>query len=437
MKIREKLNSKVLKNIGWLLGGQLARKVISAVLTFLIARYLGPSNYGIISYISSYTAFFASLCDLGINGIIVKEYVQEPTEQGKNIFTALVLKLTSSTIACLFFVIFMFVSHPNEPEYYIIAALLSLSSIFNAFDVISYWYQSKLQSKKEAIVSIIAYLLVAVYKIVILKMGLGVEWFAFANSLDYIAVAILLVVFYFKDGGQKWEFSFKTAKNLLRQSYHLILSGVLVAIFAQIDKIMIGNMMSNTDVGYYSTAVTLAGVISFLPTAVINSVRPVIMEKKKVDEKNYVKKVKQLFSAIIWMSILYSLFMTIFARPAVSILYGEEFIGSVGALRVIVWYCAFSYLGGAKNVWLVAEGKQKYEKWFTLIGAILNILLNSILIPCCGIVGAAIASLVTQAITNFVAPLMFKETRACGKYMIEAFVLKGIINKELADNFKK
>ena len=431
MKILSKIHySKIAKNASWLIIGKIIQRLITLVTTFLTARYLGPNNYGIIGYISSYTAFFSSLCDLGINGIIVKEYVKRPEKQGKNTFTALILKLASSTITCTIFVIFMFSMHPNEPEYYIIAILLSLSSIFNSFNVISYWYQSRLESKKEAFISTFAYIIVALYTIIILMLHLSVEWFALANSLNTIIAGILLVIFYFKDKGQKWKFSFREAKNLLKQSYHLILSGILVSIFAQTDKIMIGNFMTQSDVGYYAVAVTLSGAISFLPSAIIDSLRPVIMDKKNKNEQEFVARTKQLYAIIIWISIAYSVFITIFADFIVSIIYGQDYLPAIPALKIAVWYCSFSYLGSAKNVWLIAQNKQKYEKWFTLIGAGLNIVLNFLLIPKIGISGAAIATLITQAVANFLAPFIFKDTRDSSKYMLEALNIHKLLRKK-------
>ena len=426
MEIRKKITSKVGRNITWLVVGQVVRNLISFALAFFSARVFGPTNYGIIGYVSSYIAFFSSLCDLGINGIIVKEYVQKAHKQGEVMFTALTMKLVASFLSCMIFSIFMFIAKPAETVYGVVAILLSISVIFNSFDVIAYWYQSRLESKKEAIISSVAYIVVAIYKVFVLVLGLSIEWFAFATSLDFVAVALLLTIFYFRDGGQKWNFSLKTAKDLLGQSYHLILAGVLVAIFAQTDKIMIGMMMNMTEVGYYSTAVTIAGLASFIPLAIINSLRPVIMEKKKTDQGVYVHRIKQLYMIIIYFSLVYSIFVAIFAEIIVRVVYGDEFLGAVGALRIVVWYTTFSYLGGAKNVWLVAEGKQSYEKWFTLIGAALNVGLNFLFIPICGIIGAAVASLITQIVTNFIAPLLFKATRDSSIYMVHAFLLRDV-----------
>lgn len=422
------LKTKVFSNISWLVGGKVIQMLISLVVSVITARYLGPNNYGIIGYVTSYTAFFSALCNLGINGIIVKEYINNKEREGEYTCTAIILKLISSIICIIVFLIFVCLIHADDKIFIYISFLLSFSVIFNSFDVINYWYQSKLEAKKSTIVNTIAYVIIAIYRVVMLILKKDVRWFAFSNSLDIILIAILLIFFYHKDGGQKWKFSFSAAKQMLKQSYHLILSGIMVSIFAQTDKIMIGKFMTTTEVGLYTTAVAISGMWQFIPAAIIDSLRPVIMENKKKNETIYVRRLKQLYSIIIWLSIAYGILITIFGKLIIMVLYGSAYIGAIVALKIVVWYCSFSYLGSAKNIWLISEGKQKYEKWFTLIGAMTNILLNIIMIPKYGIVGASVATLITQIVTNFISPLLFKETRDSSKYMIESLNIKNVFD---------
>ena len=197
---------------------------------------------------------------------------------------------------------------------------------------------------------------------------------------------------------------------------------------------MIGKILDVSEVGYYTTAVTISTLWACLPTAIIETVNPIINEEKQKNNNIYIKRLKQLYAAIVYLSLFYGLFVTIFAEPIVTILYGKEYLKAVSALRIVVWYCAFAYLGVCKNIWLICERKEKYEKWFTLLGATTNIILNLILIPKYGIEGAAVATLLTQISTNFIYPIFFKETRINSKYIIESFMLKDILPKELKLN---
>ena len=165
---------------------------------------------------------------------------------------------------------------------------------------------------------------------------------------------------------------------------------------------------------------------NFIPEAMIASLRPGIMEAKKHNKDSYEKKLKQMYALIIWVSILYAVGVCVFSKYIILILYGKDFLGARAPLMIAVWYCGFSLLGSARDVWIICEGHQKYSKWFALIGAMTNLILNLLLIPKIGMIGAAIATLTTQIMTGFGVTLLFKDTRENNKFLIEAFLLKGV-----------
>ena len=108
------------------------------------------------------------------------------------------------------------------------------------------------------------------------------------------------------------------------------------------------------------------------------------------------------------------------------IMYGEAYMPATSTLQILAWYTMFSILGSARGIWIVCEDKAKYVKYYLGIGAVLNIILNYVLIPIYGAGGAAMATLVTQIFTAVFAPLIFKETRAYGKHILDSFLLRGI-----------
>ena len=185
-------------------------------------------------------------------------------------------------------------------------------------------------------------------------------------------------------------------------------------------------MLDTYTVGLYSVGIYICSLWNFIPDSMIASLRPEIMKAKKLNEGIYQKKLKQMYALIIWISILYAVFICLFSKYIILILYGKDFLGARAPLMIAVWYCGFSLMGSARDVWIICEGHQKYSKWFALIGAITNLVLNLLLIPKIGMIGAAIATLVTQIMTGFGVTLLFKNTRENNKYLIEAFLLRGI-----------
>lgn len=427
--IKQFLHNKVARNAGWLISGKVFQMLINFVVGLITARYLGPSNYGLIHYAGAYTAFFASFCTLGINSVIVKEFVDNPDKTGEIIGTTLGLRALSSFLSALSIIGISFVVDAAEPTTIWVVALCSVGVIFQIFDTFNYWFQSKLQSKTTAIVTLIAYVITAIYKVILLIYKKPVTYFAFSTSVDYICVAILLLICYRKYNGGKLSFSKDYGKALLKKSVHFILPGLMVAIYGQTDKIMLKHMISDAEIGYYSTAVSLCSTWCFVLAAIIDSLYPPIMESFKVSKEEFDRKNKILYAIIFYLSIFVSVFFTVFASIIIKLLYGADYMGAISPLRVITWYTAFSYLGTARNAWIVCMDKQKYLKYLYLASAIVNVGLNFVFIPILGATGAAIASLISQISTVFIVPFFMKDLRENSMLMVQAILFKGIRRK--------
>lgn len=427
MKIKKIFQNKTVKNAKWMIAEQLVQMLISLILGVITTRYLGPANYGIINYCAAFVAFFSSLCTLGLEGIIIKELVNHREKEGEIIGTGLGLRLISGTLSIIAILIVLVFMNPGDALVLKIAFLQSLVIVFRAFDLIDYWFQSYLQSKYVAIIKSITYILVAFYKGFILITNKSVEWFAFSTSLDYLLIAIMISVAYYKKGGMRLSFSFKRAENLLSQSYHFILSGLIVTIYSQMDKIMIGKMLNEEQVGFYSAALMICNYWILIPLAIINSARPTIMEeKKRGNNELYIKRIKQLYFVLIWSGIIVSSVISMLSPIILQILYKEAYKSAATSLTIAIWYTTFSVLGTARGIWIVCENKNAYVKKYVFWGAIINFGLNYVLIPILGINGAAIATLITQIFTCLFAPVLYKNTRIHTKYVIQAFIGKGI-----------
>lgn len=430
MKLIPILGNKEVKNAGWLIGGKVFQMILSLFVGALTARFLGPGNYGLIHYGAAYVSLFSSLCTLGLNSVIIKDFVDNPDDQGKAIGSSILMRVLSSIASALMILGISFVIDGDEPTTVFVVALCSIGMVFQAFDTINYWFQARYESKITAISTLVAYVVMSVYKIVLLILEAQVYWFALALALDHIVVALFLLIAYKKYNGPRISFSVAKAKKMLRNSYHYILSGMMVAIYGQTDKLMLKQMLNDTEVGYYSIASTICSMWVFVLAAIIDSMYPTILQLYAKDKQAFEKKNRQLYAIVFYVSIFVSLVFAVFGDFGIRMLYGKEYLPAVLPLKIIAWYTAFSYLGVARNAWIVSEGKQKYLKYMYIGAAILNILLNLTIIPVWGAAGAAFASLITQIFTSFLLPCIFKEMRPNVKLMIEAIFLKEIKKDE-------
>ncbi|WP_298023047.1 flippase [uncultured Dysosmobacter sp.] len=409
---------KVAKNATWIIACRIAQAFFALAIYMLTARFLGPSNFGIIIYASSLVAFVAPIMNLGFNNILVQDIINNPEREGKTVGTTILLSLISAVFCISGITTFAYIANQNEFSTIIVCFLYSLLLIFQALELIQYWFQAKYLSKYTSIVTLCAYLVVSAYKVFLLVTQKSVYWFAISNAFDYCLIGISLIVIYRKLGGQKLEFSLGLGKELFSRSKHYILSSMMVTIFAQTDKIMIKSMLGETATGFYGAAVACAGLTSFIFTAIIDSFRPSILEAYEEDTKAFEYRLTLLYSIIIYLSLSQSIIMTIFARSFIIVLYGPAYEASIGALQAVVWYTTFSYMGAIRDVWILANNKQNVLWKINMSGAIANVIINWLLIPRFGIYGASAASIITQFFTNVVTGFIMKQIRPNNFLMI-------------------
>lgn len=425
--IKRLFGSKFIHNTGWILFAQIYQMLLSLVIGVISARYLGPSNYGTINYAASYLSFFTIACALGLEGIVVKEMVDNRDNEGVVLGSSIVMRLAAGFLSMIAVCAIVAVINPGDRTLLVVAFLQSLVLLFNSFHIIDFWYQSLLRSKVSSIIKCIAYTGMSIYRIWLLITGKSIEWFAFATSLDALIIAILFLYRYKKDGTHRLKFCSNTSKHLIGLSYHLIISSLMAVIYNQMDRLMIGKMIDQTHVGYYAAASTICHMWLFIPQALANSARPLIMGLKGKDEELYIRRIKQLTGVTFWFGVVFAVIVTILSHFIIHGLYGADYAQARGPLLFMIWSTVFSSLSYTRAIWMISENKQKYTKQILVCGVIVNLVLNSIGIPLIGMNGAAAATLVTEITCCLVAPLFFKETREYVRYVISSIKIANLI----------
>lgn len=414
------MHSRTVKNAAWIIGCRLVQAVIGLAVTMISARYLGPSGYGLINYAASLVTFFVPIMQLGLNSTLVQEILNKPEQEGETMGTALVLTFVSG-IACVIGVgAFSTFANQGETQTIFVCVLYSLLLLAQSLEMIQYWFQAKLLSKYTALTVLAAYIAISIYRITLLVAGKSIYWYAVSQAIDYAIIAIALLFIYNRLPTQKLRFSLTRANEIFGRSKHYIISAMMITVFAQTDRVMLKIMIDEAAVGYYSAAITCAGLSSFVFVAIIDSARPTILNGKKKSDEVFQYRLKLLFTLVIGLALLQSAAFTILPNLVIGILYGSAYAPSVSALRIVVWYTTFSYLGAVRDIWILAENKQKYLWIINLSGASVNICLNAFMIPVYGINGAAAASLITQIFTNVMMGFILKPIRPCNRLMLQS-----------------
>ncbi len=428
--------NKVVKNASWIIVCKIVNSILNILVTMISARFLGPANYGLISYASSIVSFFSPVALLGINCVMVQELVNSPEDEGKIIGSSIFMAFLSSLLCMAGVTGFSFIANGDEKTTILVCALYSLVMICQAVELIVYWFQAKFLSKYSSLVSLLAYILVSVYKIVLLINNMSIYLFAVSNALDLLIIALVLYAIYKKKGGAPIKFDKDIAKQILSKSKHYIIPNLMMAVYLHTDTIMLKNMLSDAAAGIYSAAVSCSTFVGFVYVAILDSMRPYVFEKHKKSETDFEKSVVMLYSIVIYFSLFMGIAISLFSNLIVHILYGEAYLEAIPAMLIVAWMPMFSYLGSVRNIWALAQQKQKYLWKINVVGAISNVAINFALIPLWGVCGAAFASVLTQFIINVFVTVVYKPYRPCGRLIVRSLNIFAII-KDLKENKKK
>ena len=375
---------------------------------------------------------------MGLNGVIIFEFVSHPEEEGKILGTAIVMRFITGIICTVIFIILICFTDKNNTTILYVGLIQAIQLPFLALDTFNYWYQSKLISKYAVIAQTSAFIIVSLYKVFLLITHKGVEWFAFSVSLSVIVVGMIYLVSYEKRKQYSLGFSKEIVLRLLRGCGPFILANMMVVIYGQMDRVMIKQILNSTSaVGLYSAAMTICGLIAFIPTAILDSGRPVVMEAKLNDESTYQLRTRQLFAGLFWISCIYSIGVTIFSKFILNLLYGSAYLAANNSVRIGAWYTTFAYLGSARNTWLICEKQNRFVFIFSCFGVASNFLMNYFLIPIYGIDGAAFATFLTEVLVCFVYPSFFRSTKQYSACVIDAILLRNIELKKVFILLKK
>lgn len=418
--------NKVVNNALWVILGRIGQMAIQLVLLALTARYLGPSDFGLIHYVAAYTGFFAAFCGLGLPSTLVQELTRQPGKTGSILGTALGLQLLSGTLSAAAVWVLVLLAEGDVPNIRAVAAWSAMGLALRGFEVFRCWFQYRGQLRLAAAASLTAYGIVALFRGWLLVSGKSVVWFAFAGAAEAALSGVFLLGSYRGRGGAELRFSREMAGILLKRSGHFILPGILAAIYGQTDKLMLGRMLGDWEVGQYAAAVSISGGWCFVLGALIDAAFPEIMAAHQEDEDRFLRRNRQLYGGVFYLSAAVSAVLCLLADPLVESIYGEAYRPAGQILQMMTWHTAFSYLGVARNAWVVCRNAQRYLVWVYGSAAAGNIGLNLLLIPQWGAVGAAAASLVTQILTTLAVPMLIPALRKNVHLMAQAITLRGI-----------
>jgi O-antigen/teichoic acid export membrane protein len=413
--VREKINhpgvQKHTKNMGWMFFAKIASMVIAFIATAYIARNLGPTNYGELSYAISFVGIFSFLASLGVEQILYRDAIRHPEKRDVYLGSAIALRIITSLSTALLCILVALLISPKDVSLLLII-IISMTFVSGSFGLLTTEFQADAQSKYPSIFSIFIVIVLNLLKILVIYFDKGVIYLAGVILLEPILYSAMFMYLRSKFYGslQNLRFDKQIAIQLLKDSYPLIFASAFFLIYARIDQVMIKNMMGAEFVGLYDAAVRMSEISYFIPNIIVAALFPAIINAKKISETLYFKRIKKILILLLVVSTGIACVTALLSKYFTLIIFGTKFLETAPILEIYVW----SNIGAALNLLiqqiLIAENLTKKVTLTIFFGMAINVILNFIFIPRFGMAGAAYASLISYFIP-FLTLFMFKNTR--------------------------
>lgn len=404
---------KVVGNSGWMLFDKIVRVGGTFLVNILVTRYLGPERFGLLSYAMAFVSLFLAIANLGLFSIVIRDIVRYPEERHEILGTSLVLKLCGGT-ACLglsFMAIQL--TNPVNPQTIPLVVIVATGMIFQAFDVFDFWFLSQLQSKNTLKANLPTFIICAIVRIMLIYVEAPLIAFAWVSLAEIILAGIGFLIVYQSTTRELLllSFRFSWAKNILKDCTPLIFAGLMVMLYNRIDQIMLGNMLGEKAVGLYSAAVRLAEFWYVFPGLILQSLFSTIVTSKEKGAEIYTRVMQKVFDSMAIFSAIFVVPLFIASNWLIELFYGKAYEGAGPLLAVYVLSGIFVMIGHAREYWIAAENLMRFSLYSSIVGAVINILLNLILIPRFGTIGAAYATLFALIAGSYLVNVVSCRTR--------------------------
>lgn len=393
---------KYFANTSWMFFGQMFSLFVSFFIGTWLARYLGPENYGIISYAVAFVGLFTFIAYLGIHNILLRDLVKNPKKKDELLGTGFGLLLAGSITA---FILVLISALLFESSNFVRGLIILYASTFllSAFGIINVYFQSTVQAKKNVQAIIISALVASILKVILILTGQGIIWLMAIFVVESLTLLSLYIFNYLKSGYKfsTWRFDVQLAKQILSGAWLLALAAAAGYIFLRVDQVMIRYFLDETAVGLYSAAIKLVEIWYFIPGIICSSLLPAIINARKVNQEKFFSRLRKLYFLLGGIAVVIAILLSIFAPFIVRFLFGDAYLDSIGILRIYVWSGVGFFLNIGFYQYFLAENRLKIIFYFYLFLMVVNIALNFILISKFGITGAAWATMITYSVGTF------------------------------------
>ena len=413
---------RVLANSAWLYADNLFRLVVSVAIAVWVARYLGPHDFGLLSYATALVAILGGICSLGLDTTLVKTFLTRPERPADILINAIVIRIAAGLIGIGAAAAIAFWLWPGGGDAFQVITLAATALVFLSAGPIDALFRAQLTMRYAAVARSGAMAASALFRAILIVGGAGVVLFALAPAVEAGVCAIVLIILLGRSGTRLREGVFRphVVVVAVRESWPVWLSTVCTLLYMRGDLLLLGQLASQADVGVYAVASKLSEVLYIVPVVLAEALFPHLIRAKGGSAAEYAGRA-QLFADLLVAATLATVVAGLLvATPLIPAVFGAPYAPAVPVFWVHAWSALFVTLAVARTKWLVTEGLQRYEPALALVAALAVLGLNILLIPRWGPVGAAFAAVAGPFMAVMGAVWLFRPLRPLAILQLKA-----------------
>lgn len=398
-------------NTSWLFITHGVRLIVALFVGLLLARYLGPEQFGLYNYVIIILSVIASFARMGTEDQVTKNLILEQTETRYQLNDAFYLRFFLGLLSILGCYI-VYASNATEAKYQFLL-ICSFGVILQSIEVIDLFYRATVQIKVSSLFRISQVIFSSILKLYLIYQKADLIYFFYIFVLDCLSYSIPLYLIYVR---KEQDFVFikpdiKKIIHLAKTCFPLMISTTAAILLSKIDQIAVADLLGKEEAGYYAASSKIIEIASIAPTLIITSLFTAIVNAKKMDRSIYVDRFKKISCLFLWFSILSSIGIYLLSSYIITILYSSKYTPSIEILKSLSFLLIPMTLMITNIKWFVAEGKNNIVMLKTIGAMIVNWILCLYLIPQYGYNGAITSTFFAHLFTFFIADVFFKNTR--------------------------
>ena len=386
------------KNTFWIGFGEITSRLLKLIIIFYAIRILGVSDWGAFSFTISLCGLFMIFSDIGLSSILTRELAKDESQKNKYISTSFLIKITLNILIFLIIILFAPFFSKDIISTQIIP-IVALLMIFDGMrDFIFAINRSMEKMETEAFVKIVTNLILIAFTYFFLVQSKTVYSLAIGYMLGSLSGLVFTLIIFRKYLKNLYtNFSKDLVKPLMTIAWPFALFAILNSIMSGTDTVMLGWIKDTKEVGFYATSQRITAFLYIIPGLITSSLLPTL--SRQINNKEKIKSVVHSSIKIIYLfSIPVVLGGIIIGDDLIIKLFGQNYIPTINIFRLSLLGILFAFPSLIFNSMIFIFNKHKSVIKISLFGTILNILINIMLIPKYGAIGAIIATILSQIV---------------------------------------